>query len=71
MIAGLLLILALGAPNFPGQGFHLTMLAFLLVFVSGVFADLLESQQGLFLTAALCGLLGASALWNLWQLWRA
>jgi hypothetical protein len=71
MIAGLLLILALSAPNFPGQGFHLTMLAFLLVFVSGVFADLLESQQGLFLTAALCGLLGASALWNLWQLWRA
>jgi len=71
MIAGLLLILALGAPNFPGQGFHLTMLSFLLVFVSGVFADLLESQQGLFLTAALCGLLGASALWNLWQLWRA
>src|ERR1700687_5573790 len=71
MIAGLMLILVIGAPNFPGQGFHLTMLAFLFVFVAGVFADLLESQQRTLLTAALCGLLGASAIWNLLQLWRA
>src|SRR6202158_5933789 len=71
LIAALLLVLALGAPNFPGQGFHLTMLAFLFVFVAGVFADLLESQQRTLLTAALCGLLGASAIWNLLQLWRA
>jgi hypothetical protein len=70
LIALLLLILALGAPNFPGQGFHLATLIFLFVFVSGVFADLLESQQSLLVTAGLCGLLGASAVWNLWQLWR-
>ncbi len=70
LIALLLLILALGAPNFPGQGFHLTMLLFLFVFVSGVFADLLETQQSLIVTAGLCGLLGASAIWNLLQLWR-
>jgi hypothetical protein len=68
LIAALLLILALGAPNFPGQGFHLGMLVFLYVFVSGVFADLLETQQSLLVTAALCGLLSASAIWNLWQL---
>ena len=68
LIAALLLILALGAPNFPGQGFHLTMLVFLFVFVSGVFADLLESRQSLLVTAGLCGLLGASAIWNLYQL---
>ena len=48
LIALLMLILALGAPNFPGQGFHLTMLVFLFVFVSGVFADLLETQHRLF-----------------------
>jgi hypothetical protein len=70
LIAALLLILALGAPNFPGQGFHLTMLVFLFVFVAGVFADLLETQQSLLVTAGLCGLLTASAIWNLLQLWR-
>jgi hypothetical protein len=70
LIAALLLILALGAPNFPGQGFHLTMLVFLFVFVAGVFADLLETQQSLLVTAGLCGLLSASAIWNLLQLAR-
>src|SRR5271169_5933743 len=70
LIAALALILALGAPNFPGQGFHLTMLVFLFVFVAGVFADLLEIQQSLLVTAGLCGLLSASAIWNLGQLAR-
>ena len=71
LIAVLLLILAVGAPDFPGQGFHLTMFVFLLVFVGGVVADMLESQQSLIVTAGLCGLLGASAIWNLLQLWHA
>jgi hypothetical protein len=70
LIALLMLILALAAPNFPGQGFHLTMLVFLFVFVAGVFADLLETQQSPLVTAGLCGLLSASAVWNLLQLWR-
>jgi len=70
LIAALLLTLALGAPNLPGQGFHLTMLVFLFVFVAGVFADLLETQQSLLVTAGLCGLLSVSAIWNLWQLAR-
>ncbi len=71
LIAALMLILALGAPDFPGQGFHLTLLVFLFVFVGGVFADLLETPYGVFVTAGLWGLLSASALWNLLQLWRA
>ena len=70
LIAALVLILALGAPNFPGQGFHLTVLVLLFVFVAGVFADLMETQQSLLVTAGLCGLLSASAIWNLWQLAR-
>jgi hypothetical protein len=70
LIAALLLILALGAPNFPGEGFHLTMLVFFFVFAAGVFADLLETRQSLLVAAALCGLLSASAIWNLWQLAR-
>ncbi len=70
LIASLMLVLALGAPNSPGRGFHLTMLVFLFVFVSGVFADLLETQRRLLVTAFLCGLLGASAMWNLYELAR-
>ncbi len=70
LIAVLVLVMAIGSPDFPGQGFHLTMIVFLFVFVSGVFADLLETQQSLFVTAGLGGLLSASAIWNLLQLWR-
>ena len=47
------------------------MLMFLFVFVSGVFTDLLETQQRLLVMAGLCGLLSASAIWNLLQLWHA
>ena len=70
LIAAVLLILAVGSPDFPGQGFHLTLLPFLFVFVAGIFADLIETRQGLLVTAGLCGLLGASALWNLGELVR-
>jgi hypothetical protein len=71
LIAALLLLLALGSPNFPGQGFHLTTAVFLFVFVGGVFADLLETRQSQLVTAGLYGLLSASAIWNLLRLWRA
>jgi hypothetical protein len=71
LIALLLILLAIGAPNFPGQGFHLTMLVFLFVFVSGIFADLLETRHSMLVTAALWGLLTASAIRTLLQLWRA
>lgn len=69
-IAVLLLILAVAASNFPGQGFHLTALVFLFVFVAGVLADLLETRHGLLVMAALGGLLIASAAWNLLELAR-
>jgi hypothetical protein len=70
IVAALMLVLAMGAPNFPGHGFELTLFVFLFVFVSGVFADLIETPQRRLVTASLCGLLGSSAMWNLWQLWR-
>jgi len=70
-IAALLLVLAMASPSFPGEGFQLTVLVFLFVFVAGVFADLLETRQGLLVTAALCGLLIASAVWNLMELAHA
>jgi hypothetical protein len=69
-IAALLLLLALGSPNFPGQAFHLTALVFLFVFVSGVLADLLETRQRPLVAAALLVWLSASAACNLFQLAR-
>jgi hypothetical protein len=70
LIAGLLAICGLAAPSFPGQGFHLTTLVFLFVFIAGVFSDLLETQHNMLVVAGLYGLLSASAIWNLLQLWR-
>ena len=67
-IAGLLFVLTLASPDFPGHGFQLSMLVFLFVFVAGVFADLLETRHRLLVTASLCGLLAAAALRNLLQL---
>ena len=67
-IATLMLVLAVAAPSFPGQGFQLVMTVFLFVFVAGVFADLLETGQKLMVAAGLWGLLSASAFWNIWQL---
>jgi hypothetical protein len=67
-IAALLLILAIASPDFSGQGFHLSMLVFLFVFVAGVFADLLETRQHLLVIACVFGLLGAASLRNLLQL---
>jgi hypothetical protein len=70
LMALLMLVLAMGASNFKGQGFYLCMLIFLFVFVAGVFADLLETSQSLFVMAALVGLLSASAIWNVCELAR-
>jgi hypothetical protein len=70
LIGALFFILALGSPDFPGQGFRLAMLVFLFVFVAGVLADLIETRQGLFVTAGVGGLLGAAGLWNVLQLLR-
>jgi hypothetical protein len=70
LIAVLLFVLAAGAPQFPGEGFQLAALAFLFIFVAGMFSDLLETRYGLLVMAGLCGLLIASAAWNLLQLAR-
>ena len=47
LITALLFILAVASPDFSGQGFHLRLLAFLFVFVGGIFADLWRPRQGL------------------------
>jgi hypothetical protein len=70
LVGALFLVLALGSPDFSGQGFHLAMLVFVFVFVAGVFADLMETRHGRFVTAGVGGLLGAAGLWNVLQLFR-
>jgi hypothetical protein len=67
-VGSLLVGMALTAPQFPGEGFRLTALVFVFVFVAGVFADLLEMRWGRFVGAGLCGLLIAGAARNLVQL---
>ena len=70
-IAALLLICAIAAPAFPGEGFPLAALTFLFVFVAGVFTDLMETRRGPLVAAAIFGLLIASAFWNILELARA
>lgn len=70
LVAAVALVLAMGAPSFPGQGFRLTALVFLIVFIAGVFADLLETEYRSWIAAGLTGLLSVFALGNLFQLWR-
>jgi len=70
LVALLFLVLGLGTPHYPGLGFHLVALPFLFAFVAGVAADLLETRQQSLVLACIAALLGASAVWNIWQLAR-
>jgi len=70
VVAAFFLLLGMGAPHYPGLGFHLMALPFLFVFVAGIAADLLESGQRSWVMACVWGLLLANALWNLAELAR-
>lgn len=70
LIAAMLMVLAMGDPLFPGQGYELAGLVFVVVFVAGVFADLLETRHRAVVAAAVSGLLIAAAVWNVLQLVR-
>jgi hypothetical protein len=70
LVAILFLALGLGAPHSPGLGFQFMAVPFLLVFVAGIAADLLETRYREVALAAIWGLLVASAAWNLWELAR-
>jgi hypothetical protein len=68
LIAGLFLLMSLASPHYPGLGFQLVAIPFLMLFVAGIAADLSESQlRGVVLTA-LWTLLVTNALWNLAEL---
>ncbi len=65
LVAILFLVLAIAHPHVGGAGFLLGAFPFLFLFVSGVLADLLETQQWPFVTACVVGLLAAYVLWSL------
>lgn len=64
------LALGIAHPHFGGVGFLLGSLPFLFVFVSGVLADLIETEYRQFVSAGVLGLLSAYALWSLLALAR-
>ena len=69
-VAALLMVLAIASPSVSGQGFQLALLVFLFVFAAGVFADLLETRKHAVIMSGMCGLLIASAIWNVIALAR-
>jgi hypothetical protein len=70
-VAVILFFMAIGRPHYPGLGFQLVALPFLLVFVAGISSDLLETRHRNLVLACLWGLLTANAIWNLAELARA
>jgi hypothetical protein len=60
-----LIALGMAHPHAGGVGFLLGSIPFLLIFVSGIVADLMETRFRQLVTAGIWGLLGAYALWSL------
>jgi hypothetical protein len=57
--------LGMAHPHIAGAGFLLASIPFILIFVSGVLADLMESSARPLVTASVWGLLAAYILWSL------
>jgi hypothetical protein len=65
LIALLSIALGMAHPHLAGAGFLLASVPFILIFVSGVLADLMETPARPQVTASVGGLLVAYILWNL------
>jgi len=66
LLVGLTFIaLGMAHPHQAGAGFLLGSLPFLLIFVVGILADLMETRYRPILAASIWGMLGAYALWSL------
>jgi hypothetical protein len=71
LVATLFVGLGIAHPQVAGAGFLLASIPFLLIFVSGIAADLLETPYRTLVSVCLSGLLGAYILWSLTALWLA
>ncbi len=65
LVAVLFIVLGMAHPRVAGAGFLLASLPFILIFVSGVLADLMETTSRPVVTACTWALLGAYILWSL------
>ena len=65
LVALLFIALGMAHPHVAGAGFLLASIPFLLIFVSGILADLMETPFRLLVTASVWGLLAAYILWSL------
>jgi hypothetical protein len=65
IVAVIFLVLRAASPHEPQSVFALIGMVFLLVFVAGIAADLLETSAREICLAVLAGLLAANAIWNL------
>ena len=63
-VALLFIGLGMAHPHVAGAGFLLASVPFLLIFVSGVIADLMETSSRLLVTACVWGLVAAYVLWS-------
>lgn len=70
LMAVLLLFVGLATPHYPGLGSRLVAVPFLILFISGLVADLLESRQRFLVLACVSGLLAAYAIFGLMELAR-
>jgi hypothetical protein len=64
LIAVLFVGLGMAHPHSAGAGFLLASVPFLLVFVAGVLADLLETRYRLMVTAGVFGMMAAYVVWS-------
>lgn len=68
LVAALFLALAISRSETAGAGFLLSAMPFLLIFVSGVLADLLETRYRTAVMAAVVGMMLAYMSWSLFHL---
>jgi len=68
LVAVLFLILGMAHPHAGGEGFLLAAVPFLMIFVSGVLADLMETRYRPWVAAGAVGMLAAYVVWSLLSL---
>ncbi len=64
LVAVLFLVLGMAHPHVAGAGFLLAAIPFLFIFVSGVLADLLETQLSTLVMACIVGMMAAYVVWS-------
>jgi len=64
LVAVLFVLLGIAHPHVAGAGFLLAAIPFLFIFVSGVLADLLETDYRALVMACIVGMLAAYVIWS-------